>query len=177
MQPRIDIYPTHRHADFWLRPGRPAPFGASFVPGGVNFAVFSRYATGCVLVLFPKGEPEPLVEIPFPDEFRIGNVFAMIVFDLDHENIEYGFRMSGEYKPHAGQHFDPQRILLDPYARAISGRDVWGQPPRPGDIYPYPASSTTTSTGPVTATWKFPSKTWSSTKCTCAASPATPPPA
>lgn len=139
MQPRIDIYPTHHHGDFWMRPGRPAPFGASFVPGGVNFAVFSRYATGCVLVLFQKGEPQPLVEIPFPDEFRIGNVFAMIVFDLDHENIEYGFRMNGEYKPHAGQHFDPQRILLDPYARAISGRDVWGEPPRPGDIYPYRA--------------------------------------
>ena len=127
MQPRIDIYPTHHHEGFLLRAGRPFPFGASFVPGGINFSVFSRHATGCVLVLFERGAPEPLVELPFPDEFRIGNVFAMVVFDLNYENIEYGYRMEGPQRPHEGHRFDPGCVLLDPYAKVIRGRDVWGE--------------------------------------------------
>lgn len=122
---RIDIYPTHTYSGLPLRAGAPFPFGASFVPGGVNFAVFSSHATACTLVLFEKGAAEPFVEIPFPDEFRIGNVFAMIVFDLDYENLEYGFRMDGPWDPKNGHWFDPSKILLDPYARAIGGRDVW----------------------------------------------------
>ena len=135
MQPRIDIYPTHRHGDFLLREGRPYPFGATFVPGGVNFSVFSRYATGCTLVLFEKGSSEPLVEIPFPKEFRVGHVFAMVVFDLDHEQIEYGYRMDGPYLPHHGHHFDPSQILLDPYAKAVSGRDQWRTRTYPGHSF------------------------------------------
>ncbi|MCB8954334.1 MAG: glycogen debranching enzyme, partial [Ardenticatenales bacterium] len=128
MQPRIDIYPTRRHGNFLLRAGRPFPYGASFVPGGVNFAVFSRHATGCTLVLYEKGRREPLGEIPFPDEFRIGHVFAMVVFGLDDENVAYGYRFSGPYLPHMGLRFDEEQVLLDPYAKAISGRDVWGAP-------------------------------------------------
>jgi glycogen operon protein len=133
---RIDIYPTHHHGDFLMRAGRPYPFGASIVPGGINFAVFSRHATACTLVLFEKGAPQPLVEIPFPKAFQLGNVFAMIVFDLDHEHIEYGYRMDGPYQPHLGHHFDPDVILLDPYARLISGREEWGAPPAEDGIYP-----------------------------------------
>ena len=86
---RIDIYPTHRHSedttgDFLMRAGRPYPFGATIVPGGINFAVFSGHATRCTLVLYELGRPEPLVEIPFPDEFRIGNVFSMVPFLMHH---------------------------------------------------------------------------------------------
>ncbi|MCA9874094.1 MAG: glycogen debranching enzyme, partial [Anaerolineales bacterium] len=123
---RIDVYPTHRYQNFLLRAGRPYPLGASFVPGGVNFAVFSRYATACTLVLYEKGAAKPFGKIPFPAEFRIGHVFAMVVFDLDYENIEYGYQFDGPHKPHEGHHFKKSRILLDPYAKAISGRDVWG---------------------------------------------------
>ena len=128
---RIDIYPTHRHSagekgDFLMRAGRPSPFGATIVPGGINFAVFSSNATSCTLVLYELGALEPLAEIPFPDEFRIGNVFSMVVFGLDHENIEYGYRMDGPYQPHLGHHFNPQIVLLDPYAKVISGRNIWG---------------------------------------------------
>ena len=129
MQPRIDIYPTHRHGDFWLRAGRPFPFGASFVPGGVNFSIFSRYASQCTLVLFHQGASEPFGEIPFPDEFRIGHVFAMVVFGLDYENVEYAYRMDGPYRPHEGHHFNPNVLLLDPYAKAVSGRNQWGVTP------------------------------------------------
>ncbi len=131
---RIDIYPTHHHGEFLLRAGRPYPFGATLVPGGINFAVFSRYASDCTLVLFKRGEDQPFGEIPFLDEFRIGNVFAMVVFDLDVEDIEYGYRMNGVYEPARGHLFDNGNVLLDPYAKAIGGRDVWGQPPKPNKV-------------------------------------------
>jgi glycogen operon protein len=150
---RIDIFPTHVYKGYKLRPGRPYPFGTTIVPGGVNFSVFSGHANYCVLVLFEKGASTPFIEIPFrglftePEtgepfwgDFRIGNVFTMIVFDLDYENLEYGFRMDGPYprvehgKP--GIHrFDPTIILMDPYAKSIGGREVWGQIPDWNDIY------------------------------------------
>jgi glycogen operon protein len=109
------------------------------VPGGVNFSVYSRYATKCTLVLFEKDAPEPMVEIPFPDEFRVGNVFTMVVFDLGYENIEYGYRMDGPYEPWQGHRFDYSKILMDPYAKVIGGRDVWGQQPDWNDTYPHRA--------------------------------------
>ncbi len=150
---RIDVYPTHEFEGYRLRPGSPSPFGATLVPGGVNFSVFSRNANYCVLVLFEKGRPRPLVEIPFRGmfrrpgdgepiwgDFRIGNVFSMVVFDLDHEGIEYGFRMDGPgprpLKGRPGLHrFDPSVILTDPYAKGIGGRDEWGKPPDWEDVY------------------------------------------
>ena len=145
---RINTYPTHMFNDFGLRPGRPYPFGATAVPGGVNFSIFSRHADYCVLVLFKKDAPQPFAEIPFRGmftkpgtgdpfwgDFRIGNVFSMVVFELNYEEIEYGFRMGSATYPKVergkpGFHrFDPQQILLDPYARAIGGRDIWAQLP------------------------------------------------
>ncbi|HMR65110.1 MAG TPA: hypothetical protein PKE64_13970, partial [Anaerolineae bacterium] len=66
---RIDIYPTHMYEDFKLRPGRVQPFGATLVPGGVNFSVFSRHADYCVLVLFETGASQPFAEIPFRGVF------------------------------------------------------------------------------------------------------------
>jgi glycogen operon protein len=105
----------------------------------VNFSVYSRYATECTLVLFHNHEKEPFVEIPFFREFRMGNVFSMIVFDLDYEDIEYGFRMDGPYDPVEGHRFDKSKILLDPYAKLIAGRDVWGREPNWDNLYPYRA--------------------------------------
>jgi glycogen operon protein len=126
LMPRVDAYPTHFHAGFALRPGFPLPLGATFTGRGVNFAVYSRYATACSLVLFGAGESRPYVEIPFLPEFRIGDVFAMTVFDLDVDSLEYGFRMDGPNDPRAGHRFDASRVLIDPAAKAIRGRDGWG---------------------------------------------------
>ncbi len=136
---RIDYYPTHTHEGYKLRPGHPLPFGANVVSGGVNFSIFSRHAWSCSLVLFEKGAPEPLVEIPFPKEFRIGNTYAMIVFDLDPETIEYGYRMDGPFDPDAGHRFDVTKVLMDPYAKVIGGRDVWGTSPDWDAVYPHRA--------------------------------------
>ena len=130
-------HPTHHHGVFRLRYGHPLPFGASLVPGGVNFSVFSSNATSCTLVLFQKGEHRPFAEIPFPPEFRMGDVFAMMVFDLDPHEIEYGYRMDGPFNPHAGHRFDRRHVLLDPFARAVGGRTVFCSPARKADIFPH----------------------------------------
>jgi len=136
---RVDLHPTHSHGKFKLRVGKPLPFGATIVPGGVNFSIYSSHATSCELLLFEKHASKPFGVIPFLDEFRIGNVFTMVVFDLDYENIEYGYRMNGPFNPQEGHRFDKTKILMDPYAKAIGGRDIWGEEPDWNDSYQHRA--------------------------------------
>ncbi len=136
---RIDFYPTHSHKGYKLRVGHPLPFGATTVPEGINFSIYSSHATACTLVLFTRHGREPLVEIPFPQEFSIGNVFCMIVFDVECELLEYGYRLDGNYDPEAGDWFDTSKIILDPYAKVIGGRDVWGSAPDLDNIYQHRA--------------------------------------
>jgi glycogen operon protein len=111
---RVDTYPTHKYKDFNLRPGKPIPFGATIVPGGINFSVYSMHAVSCELVLYNKHDREPFAVIPFLDEFRIGNVFTMIVFDLDDENREYGFKREGPFNFKEGHGFNRERVRLEP---------------------------------------------------------------
>lgn len=129
---RIDAYPTHFLGGYAVRPGEPLPFGASKVRNGVNFSIFSRHATACTLVLFQPGQDAPFAEIPFPPEFRVGDVFAMTVFDLDPEEFEYGYRIDGPFDPGRGHRFDSSKILLDPEARCVTGRETWGEAPAVG---------------------------------------------
>jgi isoamylase len=138
---RVDLHPTHVSdcGKFKLRVGKPLPFGATIVPGGVNFSVYSRSASTCQLALFNKHEPKPFAVLTFKDEFRIGNVFTMVVFDLDFENIEYGFYMDGPFNEREGHRCDKTKILMDPYAKAIGGRDVWGKSPDWSDMYQHRA--------------------------------------
>ncbi len=135
---RIDEFPTHVYQGIRYRAGRCLPFGATVTGvGAVNFSVFSNDAESCTLVLFKSGEREPFVEIPFPEEFRIGNVFAMIVYDLDIEEIEYGYRFDGKYQPEKGFLFDKSQIVLDPYAKLVSGQRVWGEKEYTEDTFPH----------------------------------------
>ncbi|MEL7586397.1 MAG: glycogen debranching protein GlgX [Prolixibacteraceae bacterium] len=134
---RIDYYPTHELNGIKYRCGHVLPFGATMVPNGVNFSVYSSAATACTLVLFERNDDQPFAEIPFPQEFMIGNVYSMVVFDLDFESLEYGYRMDGPYDPVAGHRFEPEKILCDPYAKAIGGRDVWLAPPVWEKLYPF----------------------------------------
>ena len=134
---RIDYYPTHEHQGIKFRRGHALPFGATMVADGVNFSIFSSTSTACTLVLFERGAEQPYAEIPFPDEFRIGNVYCMTVFDLDYERLEYGYRMDGPYNPEAGYRFNKSVILSDPYAKVIGGRDVWLTPPNWDNVYQY----------------------------------------
>lgn len=122
-----NVHPTRSYGKFSLRAGKPLPYGSSIVTSGVNFSVYSNFAYSCELVLFKKYEEEAFAVIPFPDEFKIGNVFTMIVFDLDYDNIEYCYRMDGPWDEKQGHCFNKNMLLLDPYANAIAGRNVWGK--------------------------------------------------
>ena len=124
---RIDSFPTHRIGDLSYRAGQVFPFGASLLDGGVNFSVYSKDAAGCTLVLYHHSQPEPFAEIPFPESFRIGNVFTMLVFGLNIETVEYGYRFSGPWAPQQGYRFNESQVVLDPYAKSVSGRTVWGK--------------------------------------------------
>lgn len=122
-----------------IRPGNPMPFGASVLPDGVNFSIFSRHATGCTLLLFDLDQVEPFLEIPLPQQYRIGDVYAITVLGVNHHKVEYGFRLDGPWSPEQGHRFDQDCILLDPYAKAIGGRKIWGTHFDPKDPFQHRA--------------------------------------
>ncbi len=124
----IDSFPTHRAGSLQYCIGRMLPFGATVTEeGAINFSIFSKEATGCTLVLYHRGEQDPFAEILLPEEFRIGDVYAVMVFGINIEDTEYGYRFDGPWDPEHGLRFDASRVLLDPYARSISGRSLWGK--------------------------------------------------
>src|SRR5512139_1572403 len=112
--------------DFALLRGHPLPFGATRLPGGINFAVFSRHATQVTLVLSWPDDPEPLLEIPLdPELHRTGDVWHLFVQGLS-PGCAYGYRAARVGQQRSPLHrFDPQAVLLDPYAKALSGPSLW----------------------------------------------------
>ena len=133
---KIDTFPTHKIGDLEYCVGRVFPFGATITDGGVNFSIFSKEAESCTLLLYHHSAGKPFVEIPFPPEFRIGNVYTMMVFGINTETTEYGYRFDGEYDPKRGLMFDKTKPLLDPYAKSVSGRSVWGAGRDRSDPFP-----------------------------------------
>ena len=111
---------------FQIRPGFFREFGAVAIPGGVNFTIHTHGATSCELLLFHRKAEEPYAVIPFPESYKIGFCYSMIVFDLDIEEFEYAYRLYGPYDEKKGLRFDKNKILLDPYARAVTGQSQWG---------------------------------------------------
>jgi glycogen operon protein len=134
---RIDNLPVDTIEGFRVRPGKPLPFGVSSVPNGLNFSVYTSAGTGCSLVLFSRSENTLLAEIKIPDHYRIGDVYSIVIYDLDYEDVEYGFRIDGPFAPQEGHRFNRDKILMDPYARVVSGRDEWGIEPDWEQQYQY----------------------------------------
>ncbi len=122
----IHMVPIDIISGFQVRPGFYDINGATAIPGGVNFTVYSHGATSIDLLLFHREEDEPFAEIPFPSHYRIGNVYSMIVFKLNIEEFEYAYRVDGPYEPKKGLIFNRNKYLLDPYARAVTGQSKWG---------------------------------------------------
>lgn len=112
---------------YLVRPGMFETNGATPLPVGVNFTVHTSGGTSCELLLFHRGEEEPYAVLPFPDEYRIGDVYSMIVFGLDIEDLEYAYRVDGPWDPEKGLRFRKENVLLDPYARAVAGQRIWGE--------------------------------------------------
>ena len=104
-------------------PGKPYPLGATWDGAGVNFALFSENATKVELCLFDSAEAtQASVCIPLPD--CTDRVWHGYLPDLEPGQL-YGYRVHGPYDPKHGHRFNPAKVLLDPYAKAI-GRDlVW----------------------------------------------------
>lgn len=120
------LIPMDEYNGFKIRPGFYLDNGAVVISGGVSFTVHSQNATSCKLVLFKRKECEPYAIIPFPENYKIGDVYSMIVFGLDIEEFEYAYSLDGPYKPEKGLIFDNTKYLLDPYAKAVAGQSVWG---------------------------------------------------
>lgn len=118
--------PMGEIAGYPVRPGMFDTNGALAIPCGVNFTVHTHGGTSCELLLFHRDEEEPYAVLPFPDSYKIGDVYSMIVFGLNIEEFEYAYRIDGPCDPKKGLIFDRKAILLDPYARAVTGQNVWG---------------------------------------------------
>lgn len=114
---------------FRIRPGFFDINGATALSDGVCFTIHSQGATSCELLLYEPYAKEPFAILKYPDNYRIGNVFSMIVFDLDVEDFQYAFRLDGPYDKKKGLLFDRHKPLLDPYAKAVVGQSEWGQKP------------------------------------------------
>ena len=131
----IHMIPMDKVAGFDVRPGLYELNGATAIPVGVNFTVHSFQATYCELLLFRRAENEPYAILPFPEHYRVGKVYSMIVFGLNIEDFEYAYRLDGPYDVSKGLLFDKNTILLDIYAKAVTGQSVWGHSPTKGAFY------------------------------------------
>lgn len=122
----INMVPTDVIAGFDVRPGFYEINGATAIPGGINFTIHSNGATYCELLLFHRGGKEPYAVLPFPEHYKIGNCYSMIVFGLEIYGLEYAYRMDGPFDTKKGLLFNKDNVLLDPYAKAVAGLREWG---------------------------------------------------
>jgi glycogen operon protein len=105
-----------------LGSGAPAPLGASWDGLGVNFAVFSANATRVELCLFDRSGRREIARYDLPE--WTDEVFHGYLPDAG-LGLLYGFRAHGPYQPENGHRFNPHKLLIDPYARGLSGRLHW----------------------------------------------------
>jgi isoamylase len=106
-----------------MKNGSPYPIGASVTTTGVNFSVFSYHATRAELLLFDMEDatqPSRVIDL-VPGTSRTSHYWHVHVPGIQAGQL-YGYRMSGPYDPGLGHRFDPEKVLLDPYAKAISSK-------------------------------------------------------
>jgi isoamylase len=99
--------------------GAPNPRGASLRKDGVNFTIYSRFAREIFLLLFdsPQGEPTDIINI----NHRAGNVWHVYVHGIKAGQL-YGYKVDGEYNPSQAMRFNKYKLLIDPYAKALTGK-------------------------------------------------------
>jgi glycogen operon protein len=111
-----------------LLPGKPYPLGAKWDGTGVNFAIYSEQATCVELCLFnEEGEQVEKIQLPETTAFVRHGYLPGI-----QPGQRYGYRVHGPWEPEKGLRFNPAKLLVDPYAQAITGRIDWSQA-----IFPY----------------------------------------
>ena len=110
------------HVPDVLLPGKPYPLGATWDGLGVNFAVFSAHAARIDLCLFePSGRHETARHSLCEHTDQIWHGYLPDAA----AGLLYGYRAYGPYEPSLGHRFNPNKLLLDPYARGISGSLIW----------------------------------------------------
>jgi isoamylase len=122
------------HREHSIAQGRSAPLGATFADGGVNFSVFSKRASGVELCLFrdvDDAEPARVITLE-PHTNRTYHYWHVFVADIVPGQL-YGYRVHGAFAPEKGLRFDSQKVLLDPYGKAVAqpvmlGRDAAALP-------------------------------------------------
>lgn len=107
-----------------LLPGEPVPFGATLTNEGVNIAVFASRAEQVELCIFDASGTHEVARLPMPGH-SAGVWHALIPPPYGSAGLVYGFRVQGEYKPAEGLRHNPNKLLLDPYARAWTGQLQW----------------------------------------------------
>ena len=105
-----------------VREGLPYPLGATWTGLGVNFALFSANATKVELCLFDDQGEQELERIPLPE--YTNEVFHGFIPDL-RPGTYYAYRVHGPYEPEAGHRFNPHKLVLDPYGKAVVGELTW----------------------------------------------------
>ncbi len=108
------------------KPGSPRPFGANPVPGGVNFAIFSRNASCMHLCIYDKPEDSKAsFEISLhPLQNKTGDIWHIELLGAQAGSL-YAWRADGPYLPELGFRFNKNKILIDPYAKALTGDFIW----------------------------------------------------
>lgn len=135
----VKLQPLDIIDGFKVRPGFYNRNGAAAAPNGVSFTIHSSGATSCTLLLFQPREKEPYARLKFPEAYHIGNTYSMLVFDLKIEEFEYAFQLDGPYDKEKGLLFNKNTVLLDPYARAVTGQKEWGDRPESDEGFVYHA--------------------------------------
>src|ERR1700744_2825751 len=129
-RPPIGPFPTPQDRHLRLSEGLPYPLGATWDGLGVNFALFSADAQKVELCLFDEDGKRELERIELPE--YTDEVWHVYLPDARAGTV-YGYRVHGPYAPEEGLRFNPQKLLIDPYAKAIDGAVAW----RPANTLPY----------------------------------------
>ena len=135
----VGLQPLDEINGYQVRPGFYNRDGATATTRGVSFTIHSFGATACYLLLFRPQEKEPYVTLKYPEAYHIGNTYSMFVFGLKIEEFEYAFQLDGPYDEKKGLLFKKENVLLDPYARAVTGQRNWGERPEGGADFIYHA--------------------------------------
>ena len=102
--------------------GRAYPLGATYDGQGVNFALFSAYAEKVELCLFDATGTKEISRVAITENDN--NIWHVYIKDLAPGQV-YGYRVYGPYKPEEGKRFNPNKLLLDPYAKKMIGKLIW----------------------------------------------------
>jgi len=135
----VALCPLDEINGYMVRPGFYRMNGSFQTQNGVSFTVSSHGATSCTLLLFKPQESEPFVEIPIPETYKIGDTYSILVCGLKINDFEYAYRFDGPYNPEKGLLFHKDNVVLDPYARAVTGQRLWGEKPEGGKAFEYKA--------------------------------------